>query len=133
MPVPNGLNPTFEGPVTAGGFEALHGNGVSITAVQLEGGTAVNIFGTTVNITGVITGLFLTTLGATAQTITIANTDGNVAVLTSADTTGNIVGPGNLLANTALTPSDTFIVSSASDADQSILFVTYKVTGAKVS
>jgi hypothetical protein len=136
MSTPNGLNPTFEGKVTAGGFEAIHGKGVTITAVTLAGTqlNSVNVFGTTVNVYATITGIFANAIGAVAQTITVVNTDGTVATFgTIAGKAGEVFAPAEALVNISLTPSDTFQVYSSDSSDRSIVFITYKVDRATIS
>jgi hypothetical protein len=123
MPKPN----RFE-KATALGFEALHGKGVSATAVSLTGATAINIFGTINNFNGVITGLLLNTLGGTAATITIAGTAGTVATITSGNTAGSVAGNVAVLANATFTKTGTLIASSGNAADTSKLIVFYKLT-----
>lgn len=123
MPKPNRFEKS-----TALGFEALHGKGVSATAVSLTGATAIDIFGAVNKFGGVITGLLLNTLGATSQTITIAGTAGTVATITSGTTAGSVTGPAAVLANATFTKTGTLIASSGSGVDTSKLIVFYKLT-----
>lgn len=133
MATPNGLNPKFEGQVKAACFEAVHGNGISATSKSCSGATAVYFFGSATagaNFRGTVTGAFLTTLGATSQTVTLKGTGGlTICTFTSASAAGGVVGPNAVLANTAIDLSGSVSIVSTSDAgktDTSIVYITYK-------
>jgi hypothetical protein len=127
MAIPNGYNPIVRGKVTALGFDAIHGKGVSITVVDITGSTPVSLFGSTNGFNGVITGLLLMTKGATAATVTVTN-EGTVATLTGASTAGGVVGHSAALGYATLIKKGTPVVSSNNTADTSKLWIAYKVS-----
>jgi hypothetical protein len=133
MAQPNALNPKFDGMVQGVSFEATHGNGVSTTAQSCNGSTAAYLFGaasTGAGFRGTVTGAWVTTLGATAQTITLKGTGGlTICTFTSSDSVGGVVGPNAVLANTAIDLSGSVSIVSGNTGyatDTSIVYITYK-------
>jgi len=131
MAQPNGLNPSFDGKVKALGFDATHGNGVSVTVKETNGTTLVNIFGTASGFEGTITGIYLVALDATAANITISSPGGTVSTIAKGATTGAVVG-GATLSNTAITIAGSIsMVSSVAGGvagGAARVFITYKVS-----
>jgi len=127
MPVPNGLNPSFLGKVTANGFDARHARGTSITVATCNGTTAVNVFGTTNDFEGTLTGVFVAAMGRTAQTITVYTTAGTVGTVTTGNTVGSVTGLNAVIANTALTIAGTCRIASGNASDTSLVYLTYQV------
>lgn len=131
MATPNSVNPFFLGRVKANAYDAEHGKGICTTAVSCNGATEVDVFGTTNGFRGTITGILVSAINATSQTITIKGTHGTVATVTSGTTEGAVTGITTALSSPtyAIDLTGTMkVVSGNSDCltDQSIVFITYK-------
>ena len=129
MATPNGLNPTFEGRASAKGFDAIHGKGISTTTVACTGTTAVAFFGNPNGFNGTITGVFVTALTTTGQTITLTNATGTI-VVTSPSSVGSVVGAtaSGTTMGTAVSATGTLTIVSGAATDTSLVTITYKVS-----
>jgi len=130
MAQPNGWNPIFGGRVGADGFNATHGKGISITAIDTSGVTETNVFGSTVGFEGSITGVFLIAKDSTTANIFVVGTDGSVATISTGGTAGAVRGQ-TALTNQTISDADTLKVwssiATAGEGGDATVFITYTV------
>jgi len=129
MAVPSSLNPSFKGQVKSNSYEAEHGNGISTTTIALSGTTTKYFFGSASipnNFRGTITGVWISQLVATSQTVTVKSDGNTVCTFTGATTAGLLHGPNAALANTAININGSITAVSNSTVDVSLVTITYK-------
>lgn len=122
----NNLNPEFGGRAAAQGFDALHGNGISVTAKDTSGTTVIQVFRNPIQFAGAITGVFLIAKDTTTGNIVVKRGDDTVATIAKGASAGALVGASSL-ANADLTPDDSVTIES-STAGNATVFISYKVT-----
>jgi len=128
MANPSSSTPFFHH-AKAKSYEAEHENGVSTTTVTLAGTTVQYFFGSDTNgFRGTITGLWLTQIVGTSQTVTVEGTGGVVTICTisGSATAGSVLAPDAALANTAIDLNGTVSVVSDNAVDTSLVTITYK-------
>lgn len=118
MASPNQLDPTFNK------VDAWHGKGISVTAVNSNNTTAVNVFGATNGFTGTITGVYLVSLDTTNANMTLRNDSSSVCVIATGTTSGALVG-GTTLSNTTISASGTMVIVMSANSGARV-FITYK-------
>lgn len=130
MANPNQLNPDFIGPISAAGYRDLEEKGVSITCVETNGTTSVNIFGSTNPFNGVIKGWFSSAKSGLAATITMYNDAASVGTIAKGTTTGGLVGPTGDLSNTTVAKDGSvYIISNSANAEAAAyVYIAFSVT-----
>lgn len=129
MALSNAESPYFPGKVTAGGFDAIHANGVSVTAISTTNVTHVYPLGTTLKFNGVITGVYMVDLDGSSQTMTVYNGGVAVCTISQSGTAGTVKG-ATTLSNTTLSVGGTMSVATNGSAGggEARVFLTYKVS-----
>lgn len=105
------------------------GNKGYYAVTKAVAGTAnTAVFGTTNGFAATVTGMLVSALGATAQTVTLKGTNGaTIATTTTGNSVSNVSGPLAGLSNTALTSAGTCTISSGSASDTSLVTVFFTV------
>ena len=109
---------------------AATGNKGYYSVTKAVAGTAnTNVFGTTNGFASTVTGMLVSALGATSQTVTLKGVNGaTIATTTTSSSVGGVTGPSSAgLTNTALTSAGTLTVSSGSASDTSLVTVFFTV------
>lgn len=130
MAQPNQLNPYFQGPVKALGYEAVHGGGISSTARRTNSTTVQALFGsTTVGFSGTITSFYIIAEGGLNATITLSMGGLVVSTILQGTTTRAMLGPSTAFTPTTFTAGQTIGVYSSSThvSGRANCIVTYAV------
>lgn len=123
MAQPNGLNPTFQGKVTARGFETPVG-GDMVKNVKTNGTTLVNVFGTTNGFDGTLVSVRITPVSNTTTVFSMIGTNGTVFQISGS--AGIVVG--TLFTATTFTSSGTLQVRSHTAGLQGVVEVAFQAT-----
>lgn len=129
MAQPNGLNPIFLGKVKGAGFDALHGKGVSTTAIELNSATqtAKNVFGTTNGFDGSVSGMLISCINANSGSVTLKGPWGTYATVEKLDGVAGSVRAATTFSYTAITTDGTLQVVGSMENSSVRVYLTYKV------
>lgn len=108
------------------GAKLSTGTGYYAVATTTTGGTPVNVFTSTLQFAGTITGVYIISNDTTAGNIIVADSSGTVATIAKGTSSGTMIGAVSL-ANARFSAGDTLTVVSSTSGNATV-FIAFTVT-----